>query len=79
MTLDLAIKTIVTLGQAFHDSYVARNLTDAAWSQDLGEQIATGLFARNKLFVGQHRRADLDAAAALVRDAIMAGKLPTIH
>lgn len=79
MSLATAIETITTAGKAMHDGYVALGKTSAPWPTDLAEQIATGLFARQKLFSGRHARADLDEAAEIIRAEIMAGRMPTMH
>lgn len=79
MTVTEAILIITTAGKAMHDGYVALGKTDAEWPADLGEQIATGMWARQKLFSGKHRREDLDAAAEVIRAEIMAGRIPACN
>lgn len=79
MNIHAAIEIIITAGKAMHDGYVALGKTSVSWPTDLAEQIATGLFARQKLFSGRHARADLDEAAKIIRAEIMAGRLPTVH
>jgi hypothetical protein len=79
MNANEAIEVIVTIGKAMHDKYVELGKTSAEWPADLGEQLATGMWARQKFFSGKHRRADIDQAAEIVRGEIMAGRLPTAH
>ena len=79
MKVSDAIEIIITLGKAMHEKYVELGKADAEWAVDLGEQIATGLFARNKFFIGKHSRGDTDEAYRIVCAEIMAGRLPTVH
>lgn len=79
MTVNEAIEKVIAAGRGMHGGYKEIGKPVGPFPEDLGEQIAVGLYAIGRFLSGRHARADTDIAAQIVRAEIMAGRLPTTH
>lgn len=80
MNVETAKQLVINAGRGMHDGYQKIGKDCGPYPEnDLGEQIAIGLYAIGRFISGKHAIPEADIAKQIVVAEIMAGRLPAMN
>lgn len=80
MNVERAKKIVILAGRGMHEGFEKIGKPVGPYPEnDLGEQIAIGLYAIGRFLNGKHADPKADIAKQIVVAEIMAGRLPTVN